>query len=347
MRRRRLKVFHGLVNYGTQAGLFARSLRDEGIDAISVSYPDAYKRVVDIELLHGGKFLLKVIRHTWNWARRFYWFFKYNTFHFYFGTTLFSKQKDLQFYRLFGKKVIMEYMGYDIQLYEYSVAKYEVTNVRFYKSKEISLLADVKKQLRYNSEIKYVDKQFVCAPYLSEFAPNSTVLPLAIDLNLYQYVPKKTNENEVVIMHAPTSRDNKGTSFILNAVNQLLREGYPIRLLLPENVSHQQLKHLYVECDIFIDQILAGWYGTATIEAMAIGRPSICFIRESYFKYINYGSEIPIINAEPSTIYKVLKATIDQKQDLPFIGLQSRAFVEKVHDLKKVTRLLIDEYQKL
>jgi hypothetical protein len=31
-----------------------------------------------------------------------------------------------------------------------------------------------------------------------------------------------------------------------------------------------------------IDQIMAGWYGTASIEAMAIGRPVICFIRESY-----------------------------------------------------------------
>ena len=99
--------------------------------------------------------------------------------------------------------------------------------------------------------------------------------------------------------------------------------------------------------DIFIDQILAGWYGTAAIEAMSLGRPTICFLRESYLKHINYGNQIPIINAQPSSFYKVLKETIDNKDMLQQIGLKSRKFVEEIHDVKKVTKNLILKYNSL
>jgi len=64
-------------------------------------------------------------------------------------------------------------------------------------------------------------------------------------------------------------------------------------MLLVENISHSELKEKYKECDIFVDQIVGGWYGTASIEAMAIGRPTVCFLRESYFEYIDFGPSIP------------------------------------------------------
>ena len=148
-------------------------------------------------------------------------------------------------------------------------------------------------------------------------------------------------------MHAPTSRDNKGTSYIIKGLEKLVEEGYNIKLNLVENLSHEELKEQYINCDIFVDQILAGWYGTAAIEAMSLGRPTICFVRESYFKHINYGDKVPIINANPSDFYHVLKKSIDNKHLLPEIGLKSRQFVEEIHDVKKVTKSLISKYKSL
>jgi len=342
-----LKVFHGLVNYGSQAGLIAHGLRKAGIDALSVSIADPFKRKIDVELMQGDNYFEKIYYKFRNWIRRFYWFFRYNTFHFYFGSTLFSKQKDLPFYKLFRKKVIMEYLGYDVQLYQYSIEKYLITNIRYYKPHDISLFDDITKTVRLKSESRYIDKQLVCAPYISEFVHGSTILPLAIELNEYKYSPKDIPGDEIVIMHAPTNRGNKGTSFIMQAIDQLQDKGFNIRTLLVENITHDELKLKYLECDIFIDQILGGWYGTACIEAMALGRPTICFIRDSYFEFIDYGDEIPIINAEPSTIYEVLLKTIEEKHLLPEIGKRSREFVEQVHDLNVITNKLISIYRTL
>lgn len=347
MKQKKLKVFHGLVNYGTQAGLFAKELHIQGIEALSVAYPDKFKRQIDIELLHGGNFIQKIFKHTWNWIRRFYWFFKYNTFHFYFGSSLFPYQLDLPLYKYFGKKVIMEYLGYDVQLYQQSIEKYELTNVKFYYSHEESIKADKKKIERLQWETKYIDKQLVCAPYISEFVPGSEVLPLGIDLNEYEFKPKLVPTDEFVVLHAPTHRGNKGTEFILNAIIELQEIGYNIKIMLAENISHKDLKKKYSEADIFIDQIVGGWYGTAAIEAMAIGTPTVCFIRESYFEYINYGNEIPIINANPQTLKNVLRNLIDNKELLPKIGERSNEFVKKYHNLEKLTKRLIIIYEEL
>lgn len=342
-----LKVFHGMVNYGTQAGYFSRGLRDKGIMAISVVYFDRFERVCDISLrpyIDSKNIIVKIFK---NILQRIKWFKEYNIFHFYFGTTLFPFQIDLLFYKIFRKKVVMEYLGYDVQLYQYSIDKYKFTNVKYYHSKYESLKADRRKLRRLNFENKFVNKQLVCAPYLSEFVPRSEVLPLAIDLKDYEYSPMVDPGDKIVIMHAPTNRGNKGTKYIIKAIEKLKDKGIRIEFVLVENISHSELKKKYKKCDIFIDQILGGWYGTASIEAMAIGRPTVCFLRESYFKYIDYSASIPIINANPDNLYDVLLNIIKRKEELPEIGKKSREFVENIHSLDKCVEKLIKIYEKL
>lgn len=340
-------MFHGLANYGTQAGLFAQELRNQGVEAISVVSKDIYKRKIDVELYQGRNFFQRVLKMLWSIPRKTYWFFKYNTFHFYYGKTLLRGQLDLPFYKLFGKKVVMEYLGWDVQLYQYSLDKYEITNVKYHKPHDVAAKADLRKTARLKSESRYVDKQFVCAPCYSEFVDGAEVLPLAVDLSRHPYFPKQVPEGKINVMHAPTSRGNKGTSYVLKALNRLVDEGFDIEISLVENVTHDEIKEKYKECDLFIDQVLCGWYGTAAIEAMATGRPVICFLRKSYFEHIDFGGEIPIINANPKTIYEVMKQTILDKDKLPGIGKKSRLFVEKHHDVKKLTGKLISFYEQL
>ena len=79
-KKRKLKVFHGLVNYGTQAGILAKGLREHGIDAISVAVGDKYQRMIDVELKEGGNFFQKWKNRFVNWSKGGYYFFKYNIY---------------------------------------------------------------------------------------------------------------------------------------------------------------------------------------------------------------------------------------------------------------------------
>jgi glycosyltransferase involved in cell wall biosynthesis len=345
-RNKKLKVFQGLINYGSQAWLFAKNLREHNITALSVSFPDYLKRHCDIELLYGGNFFQKLIRHLWNWIRRFYWFFKFNTFHFYYGSSLFPRQWDLPCYRLLGKKVIMHYLGNDVQGFKQTVEKYKWTNMHGFMGDDDPVEYDRRIASRLAYESRYADLQIVGGPYLSEFVENSIVIPLAIDIDEYNYAEPPYNET-LVALHAPTHRGFKGTEYILAAVERLISEGYPLKLNLVENSLHSRMKDEHIKADFFIDQLMAGWYGAASLEAMALGRPVICSLRKSYFEHIDYGNKIPVIHADPDCVYESIKYLIENREKLPEIGRACRKFVEEVHDVRRLTDTMLEYYKKI
>lgn len=341
-----IKVFHGLYNYGTQAGLFAEELRKQGIVAYSVCMQDKYKRRIDYMIKSESTLILKKIRALQMWYLKIKWFFSFNIFHFYYGTSLLPDHRDLPFYKFFNKTIVFHYLGKDVERYQESIEKYSITNMAYSCGpKEIAIARDEKIKQRLAVETKYADLQIVCNPIYSEFVPNSVLLPLAINIDDYPYSELCVHD-PLRIMHAPTSRANKGTSFIIAAIERLIEEGYMIDFNLCEGLSHKELKEEYIKCDLCIDQVLGG-YGTVAIEAMAIGRPVISYLRDIHFNESTFPGGIPIIVANRDDIYDVLKQTIEAKDRLQKIGLQSRKFVEKHHDVRVLTRRLVGLYKAL
>lgn len=66
-----------------------------------------------------------------------------------------------------------------------------------------------------------------------------------------------------------------------------------------------------------------------------------------HFNELTIPGGIPIIIAHRDNIYDVLKKTIENKHTLTDIGIQSRQFVERNHDVKVLTKRLINFYEKL
>lgn len=348
---KKLKVFHGPLNYGTQAGLLAKGLREKGVYARSYSKADVFYREIDYHFKPRKTLLGKVFFYKiWYPLVRVKCFFKYNTFHFYFGRTLLENQKDLKLYRLFGKKVIMEHLGNDVRNYQLLVERYNLPkHHHFYKNMEVH---DAKVEKRLNYEDKFIDYRMVCLPphvdFLNSYGfKTKAILPLAIDIKQFTYMPKTQNKEAITIMHAPTNRIFKGTEYIEKAIDKLKNEGYKIELNLVEGVTHEELIEEYKKCDLFIDQISVGWYGTAALEAMAIGRPVCAFIDERYFEYIDYSEDIPVLNINKENVTEKLREIIQSKENLPDIGKKSRKFVENYHDKSSVANYLFQIYNQV
>jgi glycosyltransferase involved in cell wall biosynthesis len=344
---RKPKIYHGVFNIGTQAGVFAEELRNKGYLACSITYPDWLKRKTDFEFksIINAKGIFFFNYFISNFFLKLKIFFSFNIFHFYFGKTLLPFNMDLLFYKIFSKKVFMEYLGNDVQGYAVSVQKYKWTNMAHMMTPKEGNEYDSKIKKRLNFQLKYFERVLVCAPMYSEFVENSIVLPLAINIKEIKHIELPLYNGVYRIMHAPTNRGFKGTEFICKAVERLKSEGYSIEFDLVENVEHAKLAQHYTDCHLFIDQILGGWYGTASIEAMAIGRPVVAFIRPDYYEFVDYGNKIPIISANPDDIYEVLKKILDygitylQKK-----GEEGRTFVEDVHNAESVVSKLLKIY---
>ena len=98
---------------------------------------------------------------------------------------------------------------------------------------------------------------------------------------------------------------------------------------------------LIQKSDLVIDQLIIGWYAMFAIEAMSLGKPVVCNLRNDFLEfYQNVGllelNDCPIINASPSNIEEVIRSIYDSRDSLLEIGIRGRKYVEKYHSIDYV-----------
>jgi glycosyltransferase involved in cell wall biosynthesis len=348
----KLKVFHGLVNYGTQAGFLAKALRQLGIYSKSYTGPDIYERETDYHFRQRKSIFSKLFFYKIVYPLiKISCLFRYNVFHFYYGTSLLPFHFDLPLIKFFGKKIVHHYLGHDVELYQETKDKYEFSNMDCWADDTKGVIHDKHVKKRLANELKYSDFQVVCAPQYSPFVPGATFIPLAIDVNKIKFHPlseKNYEVDPVLILHAPTHRGVKGTKFLIEAVDRLKQEGILVELKICENITHSQLLEEYQRADFSVVSLLGGWYGTAGIEVMATGRGVVAFLRDEYFQYVGeeFKDDLPVVNADKDTIYQTLKEILS-KNNFQEWGLESRQFVEKYHDMGKVAKKFLQIYESI
>lgn len=149
---------------------------------------------------------------------------------------------------------------------------------------------------------------------------------------------KSKKDKPFLILHAPNHRTIKGTQFIEKAIKNLKLKGLDIELKIIEKMSNKQVMELIQKSDLVIDQLIIGWYAMFAIEAMSLGKPVVCNLRNDFLDfYQNVGlmelKDCPIINASPGNIEEVIRSIYDSRDSLPEIGIKGRKYVEKYHSI--------------
>ena len=275
--------------------------------------------------------------------------FVYKIYDFYAG---FLELRDLPIIKRMGKKIAVTYQGSDARQGNFLRKRFKLHNLDIPLPETVSDASDRCKAERINKFNQYADLIYSLNPDLFYVLPERTkFLPYAtIDLNKWHYIePFSSEKSRPLVIHAPTHRGIKGTKFLLEAVQRLQNENVPFEFLLIEGLAHQEALEIYKKADLLVDQLLLGWYGGISVELMAMGKPVICFIHPPDLKPIpkQMREELPFINANPNTIYQVLKdALTKNKKQLPVIGRRSRTFVENWHNPLTVAAKLKKDYEK-
>ena len=138
--------------------------------------------------------------------------------------------------------------------------------------------------------------------------------------------------------HAPNHPHFKGTAYLLTAIERLRSEGLDIELVRVQGVPNSEVLRLFAGVDIVVEQLIGGFHGYTALEAMALGKPVISYLRTP--DMLVNATECPIINANPDTIYEVLKACAEGKHDLPTVGRRGRRYVERFYSQSAVSAAL-------
>ena len=238
-----------------------------------------------------------------------------DVFHFYFGLTLVPRRLQFPILDMYGKKSVFHYLGSDIR-------------------------GKTPDELAYG---KRASAEIVGSYDAIRWVPEAHVVPNGLDLS--KYVPQSPSTNgRVRVVHAPTSRQKKGTEWIVDACAKL-----PVELDVVENTRHDQAVERYKQADIVVDQMNAGWYGVFACESMALGKPVLTYLHEEAVRRTEeaFGVRLPLVPTSKETLADDLRPLIESPELRAEIGARSRAYMERVHDANAIADRLISIYESL
>jgi glycosyltransferase involved in cell wall biosynthesis len=163
---------------------------------------------------------------------------------------------------------------------------------------------------------------------------------ITIDTELWKQTnrkPKADGISEAVrISHSPNHRFVKGTEFILNAIEQLQKEGLKIKLVLIEKKTNEEVRNILEnEIDIHVEQLVYTGYALSAIEGMASGLTVITNeeneILTKVLRRYSFLDECPAVSATPENITDVLRCLIKNPELREELGAAGRRYVEKYH----------------
>ncbi len=164
-------------------------------------------------------------------------------------------------------------------------------------------------------------------------------------MNVKEFVPAypSLTKKKILVVHSPTAQIAKGSKYIIQAIETLQQE-FEFDFKLLQNMPRSVVLEWMTKADIFIDQLILGSYGMASIEAMSFGKPVLCYIMPQLVEY-GLPQDCPIVNANPDTLKKELTSLIVNPELRNRIGVKSREYAEKYHDSDVIAEQLIGIYR--
>lgn len=346
-----MKVLHLPTNIASQMRVTVAALRELGIEARGLTGPSAVQNPAGLEILprapEGAAFLPKqtqnlkraaMVLAAVEWADVVHWHYD----------AALPFAADLKLACLLGKKRFVEFWGSDIRDPEIEIPD----NPYFaaaWASGEYECRDGESRENSHRTQRKFsrhgvrlligspAMAKYISAEFFHEFEWTGQ----RIAMEDYLPVIPSANAARPLIVHAPTAPGAKGTKYILAAV-EALRSEFDFDFQLIHGMTPQEARAWISRCDAFIDQLISGEYGVAATEAMALGKPVICYIKDSIRHC--YPAHFPVVSANPDTITSVLRELLADGHLRRRTGELSRAWAEERHDARKAAQHLADLY---
>lgn len=339
------KVLHLPVEIAGQIGLQVKALRGCGWCAESLFQNHDFKYSHEPTYTFGRtnrwRMLFARLLLAWRTLARF------DVYHYHYGQSLLTERlfyADARLNSMLGAKVVVEFWGSDVRL-----PSLERARNPYYPNMPEENDAKARACMAHWSALScghviVADHSFFS--FICEYFSDVHVVRQAIDCRAYQPVYPGLEAAVVRVVHIPSHAGYKGTVYVRAAIDALKARGLPLEYIEVSGVSHDEAMRLCATADIVVDQLVLGSHGVFALEAMALGKPVLCYIMPDMEG--TYPDGFPIINANPDTVTEVLAGLIASgRENLHQIGRRSREYVQRVHDISVIGPALADVYATL
>ncbi|WP_274363655.1 glycosyltransferase family 4 protein [Paenibacillus thermotolerans] len=311
-----MNIFHGTIEIAGQMGILSGELKRRGHKAVGYNIFNSYLGYRDHLILTNAHEIANTHRHIINF---------FDLFHFHYASSLIPQYKDLEIIRDKGKKMIMHHWGNDVRFHDAARKNnpYVFTGDSLPNEVIHERLSQISEYIR-----EAVVQDYEVYEYVKPYYEKVHVVPISIDLSAFVPSSGKKEKKKPLVLHAPTNPDFKGTHVIEEAIRSLqMKYDFDYRRI--EKMNHEKAIRLYRDADFIVDQIRCGSYGLLSVEAMALGKPVVAYIREDLIS--KFPQDLPILNANPDNVAEQMKLLLDNPELREELGAKGRKYAETYH----------------
>ena len=369
--RKNPKILIGLLDVAGTASDLSEGFKSLGLDSIFVSrenepfeYKDgnwlskALHRLASYSSKASGRSkllreLCRLISHLFRGGIFLWALLSRDVFIFYFNATFSDKNRDLPILKFFKKTIIFIYVGSDSRP-PFLNGSVDV-NLENAQDVEMKL---IKGSFHKKQRIKYVEKY---ADYIINWLPHSYYherpvvlgniigLPKQIKSEL-KLEPQVACSEQVMILHAPSKPEVKGSRLIREIISRLKAKGYKINYIeIVGQPNEVVISHLN-QCDFVVDQMYSDtpMAGFAT-EAAFCGKPAVVggYFADFICDYVPEYAIPPSAYTTPDKVEQTIERLITDRDYRLALGSRARHYAE--HYLRpemvaeRILRLINDE----
>jgi hypothetical protein len=268
---------------------------------------------------------------------------RYEVVHLHFMTTLTRTGWELAWLKRMGRKVVVHWRGCEIRDRERNMALHPEINLCEgcdYDPRPCQAPVNV---MRRALAARHGDRFLVTTPDMLDFAPQAEHLPF-----FHPEAPPAAparSDGPLRIVHVTVHPGLEGTAEIRAAVERLQKKGRRIELQVLTWVTPKAVLEAFAGADLAIGKMKMGYYANAQIESMAMGVPTITYVRPALMS-----DELRRSGFIFSTL-RELEATLEHYLDHPEALAAKRAIaresVLRLHDNDAVARRLAALYEEL
>jgi len=350
-----MKILYLPSNIASIPSITAEALNNlEGVEArnvISINHKFQSVSKSTVFLPEKSQNLLNPVKWLYSrwryWSKLKKWIEWADVLHYVCGPA-FSNGSDVKWAKAKNKTIIIEWLGSDIRDPEILFKINPYYTMVFNNGYEYKKLEETDNKNKVQKLFAKAGAIATISPEISLFL-NKSLFPkyhiLKQRINLQNFIPRypSINNTKPLIIHSPTAKITKGSNLIIPVIEELKKE-YDFEFVLLHDMSREKVLEIMQKADIFLDQIICGGYGMASTEAMAFGKPVMCYIMPELFD-AGLQKEFPVVNTNPDNLKEQLIKLITSPQLRHDVGKQGRAYAEKYFDAHKIALQLIGIYK--
>lgn len=270
---------------------------------------------------------------------------RYEIVHLHFMMTLTRTGWELPFLKLAGRKIVAHFRGCEIRDRERNMALHPKVNICQECDYNASACTSAWARMRRRLAARFADQVLVTTPDMLDFAPAAEHFPFfAPEIEPSGDCARRSPGAPIRIVHVTNHPGIEGTKHIVAAIERLRARGYAIEFTHLQNVSYEEVLNALRSADLSIGKMKMGYYANAQIESMALGVPTVTYVRPEFMT--DDLERSGFIFCDLAELESTLEHYIRHPDALEAKRRVARESVLRLHDNDTLARRLTHVYQR-